>query len=100
MAEADLTGEAHQQVQAEAGDCEDKDQGRDAIVIGGRKRQRQHQYDRGERDEGNQAVSLQQSSSIEEREHAHTRSTFALPKRPCGKANSTARMTRNATASL
>ena len=54
MAEADLTGEAHQQVEAEGGDREDEDQGRDAIVIGGRKQQRQEQYDRGERDEGNQ----------------------------------------------
>ena len=37
MAKADLTGKAHQQIEADDRDREDENQRRDAIVVGGRK---------------------------------------------------------------
>src|SRR5258708_14258634 len=97
MTEAHLPGQAHQQVQAGCREREYEHERRDAVVIAGRKKQRQHEDDRGHCRNARQPM-------LEDRSHgevrAHTRSTDARPKRPRGMANSTTKMTRNATASL
>src|SRR5882672_4789904 len=68
-------------------------QRRDAVIVGGWKEQRQQDDDGGHHHEARQPV-------LQQRAHTHTRSTEALPSSPRGMANSTIRITRNATASL
>ena len=93
MAQADLAGKAHQQVQSDPGKREHENQRGDAIVVGGGEVRWQH---RG----NHRHCGDRHQPGIEQRAHAHTRSTLARPNRPCGMANSTARMMRKATASL
>src|SRR5713226_8219093 len=93
MTETHLPGKAHEQVQPECSEREHEHQRRDAIVIGGWKEQRERDHDAGHGQDWRKPV-------IEDAAHAHTRSTDALPNSPRGNANRTARMTRNATASL
>src|SRR5262249_52072270 len=93
MAEAHLAGKAHQQIEPHRRQGKNEHEGRDAIVIGRRKQQRQDGNNRRERDERPQPVRREGA-------HPHTRSTRPRPNRPCGMASNTARMTRKATASL
>ena len=97
VAEAHLSGEAHQQVQAGCREREHEHQRRDPVVVARGKQQRQQEDDRRHRRNARQPV-------LEDRTHGeagpHTRSTDARPNRPRGMANSTISMTRNATASL
>src|SRR5262245_1273022 len=93
VTQADLPGEAHQQIEAERRQRENEHQRGDAVVIGRRKQQRQNDDDCRDGHERGQPVR-------DECVHAHTRSTRPRPNRPCGIARSTARITRKATASL
>jgi hypothetical protein len=95
-----LPGKTHQKIEAKGGNSENENQGRDAIVIRRRKQQRQDHDDYGERYQRKQPVVLQQAKSIGPGQHVYTRSTVVFPNNPCGMANSTARMTTKATASL
>ena len=93
MAQADLAGKAHQQIEADDRQRENENQRADAIVVRRRKEQRQ------DNDDGRDHYRRQQSR-FEQRAQAHTRSTLARPNRPCGMATRTTRMIRKATASL
>jgi len=93
VTQADLSGETHQKIEAETRQREDKDQCRYPVIIGRWEHQRQQQDNNRDRYGRRQAM-------IEQCAHAHTRSTWARPSRPWGTTNSTARITRNATASL
>src|SRR5690606_21179523 len=93
MAKAHLAGKSHQQIQADRGESKHEDERAYAVVIGGRKKQREQDDDRGDDRDRCEPV-------LEQRAHVHTRSTPARPSRPCGTRRSTTRMTRNATASL
>src|SRR5690606_19557393 len=93
MTKTHLARKSHQQIQADRGECKYEDERAYAIVIGGRKKQREQDDNRGDDRNGCEPV-------LEQRAHGHTRSTPARPSRPCGTRRSTTRMTRNATASL
>ena len=93
MAQADLAGKAHEQIEADHGERENENQRADAVVIGRREKQRQHDDHGGDQDR-------RQQPRIEERAQTHTRSTLTRPNRPCGMATRTTRMIKKAIASL
>src|SRR5229473_8174852 len=93
MPKTHLPGKTHEQVQSERSEREYEYQRRNAIVVGGWKEQRERDHDAGHGQDGRKPV-------IEDATHAHTRSTGVLPSSPCGSTNRTAKMARNATASL
>ena len=49
VAQADLSGEAHQKIEAETRQCEDKDERRNPVIIGRWEDQRQQQENRRDR---------------------------------------------------
>src|SRR5215510_7337679 len=93
VAQADLSGETHEQVEARNRQRENENERADAIVVCRWKEPRDADKDRGNRD-GWQQPCLQQVAQ------AHTRSILARPNKPWGMATSTIRMIRKATASL
>src|SRR5262245_27076551 len=93
VAEADLSGETHEQVEACDRQRKNENERADAIVIGRWKEPRDADKDRGNRDRRQQPC-LQQVAQ------AQTRSILARPNKPWGMAISTIRMIRKATASL
>ena len=95
MAEADLAGEAHQQVEAEHRERVDEDQRCDAQIESATAANQRQRPPRWRRRRITQRIGAR-----DEAPHDHTRSTLRWPNRPCGMANRTARMTRKATASL
>ena len=93
MAEADLPGKAHEQIEADDRQRKNENQRADAIVVRRRKEQRQDNDDCRDR-------YRRQQPSFEQRAQAYTRSTLARPNKPCGMETKTTRMIRKATASL
>ena len=100
MTKADLAGKTHQKIESKRGNSEYEDQGRDAKIVCRRKQQRQDHYNGDKRYQRKQPMVLQSPKSLGAGQHLYTRSTIRFPNRPCGMANSTARITMNATASL
>ena len=128
MAETHLPGETHQQVQSDGSERKYEHQGRDAIVISGRKKHWQHDHHGGHgqrwhksmsqeplhealdamsiplsrmRSEQGQTEPVPACVTRHEVGHkGHTRSIGARPNSPRGVANRTIKMIRNATASL
>src|SRR5262245_36543470 len=93
VAQTDLSGETHEQVEACNRQRKNENERADAIVICRWKEPRDADKDRGHRD-GRQQTYLQQAAQ------AQTRSILARPNKPWRMATSTIRMIRKATASL
>src|SRR5450631_2924893 len=93
MTQADLTGKAHEQIEAHDRQRENENKRTDPIVIRRREERRQDNDDCSDQ-------YRRQQSRFEQRAHAHTRSTLDRPNRPCGMTTKTTRMIRKATASL
>ena len=93
VAQADLSGETHEQIEAGNRQRKNENERADAIVVCRWKEPRQGDKDRGDR-YGRQQPDLEQVAQ------AQTRSILARPNKPWGMATSTTRMIRKATASL
>src|SRR5262249_3602207 len=93
MAQADLSGKTHEQVEACNGQRKNENERANAIVVRGWKEPRQGDNDCGDR-HGRQQPDLPQAAQVQ------TRSILARPNKPWGMATSTTRMIRKATASL